>query len=386
MRKRFILAPGPTAVPPEVLAEGGKPLLHHRTPQFQAVFQEACRGLQSVFRTKEPVLTFAATGTGGMEAAVANLTSPGDKVLVASCGHFGNRWRDIATAYGCAVEHVEAPWGEPVDAAEVKKRLKEQRNCGVVFTTLNETSTGVRNELESLAKAAHDAGALIVVDAVSGLGAAPCEVDAWGLDVVVAGSQKGFMMPPGLVFVSVNAEAQKRAAKSKNPRFYFSFEKALKKLQEGTLPDTPFTPAVSLIFQLKAGLELILQEGLEKVWRRHAVLAEAVRAGVTALGLRLFAPSAPSPAVTAVHAPEGVDGGKISKMFRDVYGITIAGGQGKVKGKIFRIGHLGYVDTSDALLGVAVLEMVLTRLGVAVPLGAGVKAVEEVLLAHPDEA
>jgi aspartate aminotransferase-like enzyme len=382
MRKKHIMAPGPTPIPAEVLAEGGMPIMHHRTPQFQAIFKAANEGLGMFFRTKQPVMTFASVGTGVMESAVANLTSPGEKVLVASSGHFGNRWKDICQAYQVQADLYEAEWGQAIDPQEVKKRLKASPDVKLVFTTLNETSTGVVNDIQALAKVVHEAGALIVVDAISGLGAMPCETDAWGIDLVLSGSQKGFMIPPGLGFVCAAPAAVEKTKTAKNPRYYFSYDKALKKLTEGTLPDTPFTPAISLIIQVKKALDLVREEGMEKVWQRHAGLAKATRAGVQALGLKLFAPTAPSNALTAVEAPDGIDSGLINKTFRDTYGISIAGGQAKVKGKIFRIGHLGYVDGSDVILGVATLEMVLTKLGKKVPLGMGVKAAEEILLAE----
>jgi len=380
MMKKFIMAPGPTAIPAEVLAEASMPIPHHRTPGFQAMFKAASEGLQLFFRTKNPVITFASVGTGAMEAAVANLTSPGEKVLVASSGWFGKRWNDICKVYSVQTDYYECEWGQAVDPAEVEKRLKANPEIKLVFTTLNETATGNLNDVQSLAKVAHAAGALIVVDAVSGLGAAPCETDGWGLDVVVSGSQKGFMIPPGLSFTSVNPAATEKNKIAKNPRFYFSYEKALKKLTEEKMPDTPFTPAISLVIQLKKALELIHQEGMENVWKRHAGLAKATRAGVEALGLKLYAPKSPSPAVTSVISPEGIDSGLINKAYRDTYGISIAGGQGPANGKIFRIGHLGYVDGSDTILAIARLEMILHKLGKPVPLGAGVKAVQQVLL------
>jgi len=382
MRKKYIMAPGPTPIPAEVLAEAGLPIMHHRTPQFQAIFKAAHEGLQMFFRTKNPVMTFASVGTGAMESAVVNLTSPGEKVLVASSGHFGNRWKDICKVYGVEADHYESEWGQAVDPQEVAKRLKAAPGVKLVFTTLNETSTGVVNDVKTLAQVAHEGGALLVVDAISGLGAMPCETDAWGLDVVLSGSQKGFMIPPGLGFVCANQAAVEKSKTAKNPRYYFSYEKALKKLTEEKMPDTPFTPAISLIIQVRKALELIHQEGMEKVWERHAGLAKATRMGVAALGLKLFAPQAPSNALTAVESPDGIDSGLINKTFRDTYGISIAGGQGKAKGKIFRIGHLGYVDGSDVILGVATLEMVLHRVGKKVPLGTGVKAAQEVLLAE----
>jgi aspartate aminotransferase-like enzyme len=382
MMKRFVMAPGPTPIPPEVLAVASMPIIHHRTPGFQVIFKSAHEGLQKFFRTKNPVMTFASVGTGVMESAVANLTSPGEKVLVASCGNFGNRWANIAKAFGVQAEHYEVEWGTAVDPQEVAKRLKASPDIKLVYTTLNETSTGVINDIKTLTKVAHDAGALIVVDAISGLGAAPFETDAWGVDVVLSGSQKGFMIPPGLAFVCANQAALDKAKASKNPKFYFSWEKAVKKLVEEKMPDTPFTPAVSLVIQLDVALKQIHEEGMEKVWARHEGLAKATRAAVLALGLKLVAPTAPSPAITSIYAPEGVSGGDVNKMFRDVYGITIAGGQDKLKGKIFRLGHLGYADGSDTLLAIARLEMVLTKLGYKAALGAGVKAAQEVLLAE----
>ncbi len=380
MMKKFIMAPGPTAIPAEVLAEASMPIPHHRTPGFQALFKGATEGLQLFFRTKNPVITFASVGTGAMEGAVANMTSPGEKVLVASSGWFGKRWNDICKVYGVQTEYYECEWGQAVDPAEVEKRLKANPDIKLVFTTLNETSTGNLNDVQAISKVAHAAGALIVVDAVSGLGATPCETDGWGLDVVVSGSQKGFMIPPGLSFTSVNPAAAEKSKASKNPKFYFSYEKALKKLTEEKMPDTPFTPAISLVIQLKKALELIHQEGMENAWKRHAGLARATRAGVEALGLKLYAPKAPSPAVTSVISPEGIDSGLINKAYRDTYGISIAGGQGPAKGKIFRIGHLGYVDGSDTILAIARLEMILHKLGKPVALGTGVAAAQKVLL------
>jgi aspartate aminotransferase-like enzyme len=382
MLKKYIMAPGPTPIPAEVLAEASLPIIHHRTPQFQAIFKTVNEGLQSFYKTKNPVMTFASVGTGAMESAMANLTSPGEKILVASSGHFGNRWAEIAKAYGVSAELYEAEWGRAVDIEEVRKRLKASPDVKIVFSTLNETSTGVLNDIQALTKVVHEAGAIIVVDAISGLGAAPFETDAWGVDVVVSGSQKGFMIPPGLAFVSINPAGLEKNKTAKNPRYYFSYEKALKKLTEEKMPDTPWTPAVSLVIQLKKALELIHQEGMEAIWKRHASLAKATRAGVGALGLQLFAPTAPSPALTSVVSPEGIDSGLINKTFRDTYGISIAGGQGKVKGKIFRLGHLGYADGSDVLLEMARLEMVLHKVGKKVALGSGVKAMQEILLAE----
>ncbi len=380
MRKKFIMAPGPTPIPAEVLVQAALPIIHHRTPGFQAIFKNCHEGLRYFFRTQNPVITFASVGTGAMESAVANLTSPGEKVLVASIGHFGNRWVEICKAYNVDVVHYEAEWGTALEPGEVKRQLASHPGVRLVFCTLNETSTGAVNKIEPIARAAHEAGALIVVDAISGLGAEPFETDAWGVDVVLSGSQKGFMLPPGLAFVALNAAARARAEESKNPKYYFSYNKALKKLVGEKMPDTPFTPAVSLIIQLEKALELVRAETMERVWERHAKLARATRAGVEAIGLKLFAPTSPSPAVTSVWAPEGINANAITKSFRDDYGISIAGGQAQLLGKVFRLGHLGYADLSDTLLTLGILEIVLTKLGVKVPLGAGVKAVEEIAI------
>ncbi len=382
MRKKFIMAPGPTPIPAEVLVAAAMPIIHHRTPGFQAIFKTCHEGLQYFFRTKNPVITLASVGTGAMESAVSNLTSPGEKVLVASIGHFGNRWAEICKAFGVNAVHYETEWGKALDPAEVKKQLDANPGIKLVYCTLNETSTGAINDIQALTKVVHEAGALIVVDAISGLGAAPFETDAWGVDVVLSGSQKGFMMPPGLAFAAINPAAMAKVAEAKNPKYYLSWTKAVKKLTEEKMPDTPFTPAVSLVIQLEKSLEIIKQETMEKIWERHAKLAKATRAGVTALGLKLFAPTCPSPAVTSVHAPEGIDGAAVNKAFRDQYGISIAGGQGKVKGKIFRLGHLGYADLSDTLLAMGILEIVLTKLGMKVSLGTGVKAVQEIAIAE----
>ncbi len=380
MKKKYVMAPGPTPIPSEVLAEAGQPIIHHRTPQFQEILKASEIALQKIFRTNHPVIIFPSVGTGAMESAVANLTSPGETVLVASSGHFGNRWKEICQAFQVQVDHYETEWGKPIDSMEVQKRLKANSNIHLVFSTFSETSTGVRNDIQALAKVTQAQNALLVVDAISGLGAMPLETDLWGVDVVVAGSQKGFMIPPGLSFVSVSPKALEKSKNSKSPKYYFSYEKSVKKLVEGKSPDTPFTPAITLVIQLRKALELIEKEGIENVWKRHEILARMTRTAVKALGLPLLAPDSPSDALTAVSCPEGLDGGAVSKMFRDDYGISIAGGQGKLTGKIFRMGHLGYIDSSDVILGIATLEMVLNRLGKSVPLGAGVKTVQEIIL------
>lgn len=377
MQKKYLLAPGPTPVPPEVLAAMAQPIIHHRTPEYREIFAEVNEGLKYVFQTKNDVLTFAASGTGAMEAAVANLLSPGDKALVVEGGKFGERFREIGEAYGVEVVPIKVEWGKAVELVLMRQKLKEEREIKAVFTTLCETSTGVVNDIKAMGEIVSGEEAVLVVDAISGLGAMELQSDDWNVDVVVAGSQKGLMIPPGLAFASVSEKAWKLAKESKLPKYYFSFLKAKESLDK---TDHPFTPAISLVIALREALRKIREEGLENVLYRHARLARATRAAVTALGLKLFATEAPSNAVTAVKVPEGIDGVALVKNMREKYGVTIAGGQSQLKGKIFRIAHLGYTDTFDLSVAISALEMALSELGYKVELGAGVKAAEEVLL------
>jgi aspartate aminotransferase-like enzyme len=379
MFKKRLMTPGPTDVPPSVLAEAAKPLMHHRTPQFRKILTEVVAALKRVFNTEADLLIYPAAGTGGMESAVANLCSPGDHILVASCGNFGNRWTDIAKAYGVQSEHYEVEWGFPVEPTEIKKRLAADPTIKAVFTTLSETSTGIESDIRAIGEIVAQTSAVLVVDAISGLGAIPLKTDAWKADVVVAGSQKGLMIPPGLAIVSISAKAWELAKVSKCPKFYFSWEKAQKAMKAEPLADTPYTSSISLIMQLAESLRLIEAEGLEAVWERHARLAHATQAAMQALGLKLFAPKQASNAVTAIWVPEGVDVSKLFKTIRDIYGITLATGQGKVKGKIFRIGHLGYADDWDVIATVAAVERALLEQNYALTLGAGVAAAEKVL-------
>ena len=382
MKKAYLLTPGPTPVPEDVLSAMARPIFHHRTPQYQAIFMEVHRGLQEVFRTRQSVHTFASSGTGAMEAAVANLLSPGDRALVIKGGKFGERFAEICQAYGIQVTSVEVPYGQAVRPNAVEAALAKDPSIKVVFTTLCETSTGVVHPIESIAKVVSKTPAVLVVDAISGLLACPLETDAWGVDVVVVGSQKGLMLPPGLGFISVSEKAWNLVEASRSPRYYFDLRFCKKAM---AAQDTPFTPPVSLVVGLKAALDLILKEGVDAMLARHANLAAATRAAAAALGLELFAPDAPSEAVTALKSPAGVDSGKIIKMMRDEYGVSIAPGQAEMKGKVFRIAHMGYIQPFDLILGISCLEIVLTRLGVPITLGAGVRAVEESLLAAKTE-
>jgi serine---pyruvate transaminase len=366
--KQYLLTPGPTPVPPEVLAAISQPVVHHRGPDFKPVYERTLTRLREVFRTNQEVLLFAAAGTGAMESAVSNLCSPGERVLVVSAGHFGERWRAIASAYGGQVETLEYEWGEIPNADDVAARLQELGGAKAVFITHSETSTGVVCDLQALAAAAGEQGALSVVDAVSSLGAVPLEMDAWGLDVVVAGSQKALMTPPGLAMVSASERAW--AGLGESPRFYFDWERTRK--GQSTL-DAPFTPPVSLVAGLDVALGILLDQGLEAVFDRHVRLGRACREGAKAMGLELFSPDDDrSAVVTAIRAPDGIDANELVRGLRDRFGITIANGQATLKGKIFRIGHIGYFDVFDITTALAAVELVLADLGAEIERGVAV--------------
>jgi aspartate aminotransferase-like enzyme len=365
--KRYLFTPGPTPVPPEVLAATAQPMVHHRGPDFRIVYERCLARLKQVFRTENEVLLYAASGTGPMESAVANLCSPGDRVCVVAAGSFGNRWAAIAEAYGCEVDRLDYEWGDIPFAEDLASRLAE-RESSVVLLTHSETSTGVVADVQSLVAAAKGGGAISVVDAVSSLGAVPLETDEWGVDVVVSGSQKALMTPPGLALVSVSQAAW--AARGTSPRFYFDWERT-RKAQE--LFDAAFTPAVSLVLGLDVALGMLLERGLEAAFERHVRLGRACREGIKAMGLELFSPDNDSAAVvTAVHAPDGVDAGELLLLLRDRHGVTLAPGQGPLKGKIFRIGHIGYFDVFDIGTALAAVELALTELGADIERGVAV--------------
>jgi serine---pyruvate transaminase len=370
--KKYLFTPGPTPVPPQVLAALAEPVIHHRSPDFRPVYERCLARLREVCRTNEDVLLFGASGTGAFESAVANIVSPGEPHLVVSAGSFGERWVAVATAYGADVDHLRYAWGETPDPDDVRARLRE-RNAKAVWVVHSETSTGVVADVQAMAAAAKEAGALIVVDAVSSLGAVPCETDAWGLDVVVSGSQKALMTPPGLGLCAVSAAA--RAATGSSPRFYFDWERTRKAQAKF---DAAFTPPVSLVAALDVALGLLLEEGLEGAFERHVRLGRAARAGVKAMGLELFSPDEDrSAVVTAVRAPEGIGGGDIVKALRERFGMTIAGGQGELQGKIFRLGHIGWFDVFDITTMLAAVEVVLAELGADVERGVAVTAALE---------
>ncbi len=366
--KRYLLTPGPTPVPPEVLAAISQPVVHHRGPDFKPVYERSLARLREVFRTERDVLLFASAGTGAMESAVANLSSPGERVLVVSAGHFGERWRAIASAYGADVEALEYAWGEIPAADDVAARLQELGGAKAVFLTHSETSTGVVCDLQALTAAVNEHGALSVVDAVSSLGAVPLETDAWAVDVVVSGSQKALMTPPGLAMVAVSERAW--AGRGESPRFYFDWERTRK--GQATL-DAPFTPPVSLVAGLDVALGILIDQGLEAVFDRHVRLGRACREGAKAMGLELFSPDEDrSAVVTAIRAPDGIDATELVRGLRDRFGITIANGQSALKGKIFRIGHIGYFDVFDITTALAAVELVLADLGAEIERGVAV--------------
>jgi serine---pyruvate transaminase len=366
--KRYLLTPGPTPVPPEVLAAISQPVVHHRSPDFRPIYERCLTRLGQVFRTRGEVLLFGSAGTGAMESALSNICSPGERMLVVSAGNFAERWAAIAAAYGAEVEKVDYAWGEVPSADDVSSRLRELGGAKAVLITHSETSTGVVCDVQALAAAASDAGALSVVDAVSSLGAVPLETDAWVLDVVVSASQKALMTPPGLAMVSVSGRAWE--ARGTAPRFYFDWERT-RKAQEKL--DAPFTPPVSLVAGLDVALGLLLDEGLEAVFDRHVRLGRACREGAKAMGLELFSPDEDSSAVvTAIRAPEGIDATEVVRGLRDRFGITIANGQAGLKGKIFRIGHIGYFDVFDVTTALAAAELVLTDLGADIERGVAV--------------
>lgn len=377
MKKNYLLTPGPTPLPPEICEALSRPIIHHRTPQFQSILKEAEEGLKEVFQTKNDVFILTSSGTGAMEAAVVNLLSWGDKALVIQGGKFGERWTELCEAYGIKPIVINVEWGKALDPAVLKQYLEKEQAVKAVFATLCETSTGVTFDIKALAQAIRDTEAVLVVDAISGLGAVDLAMDDWGVDVVVCGSQKGLMLPPGLGFISVSKKAWKLVEASQCPKYYFDLKDAKKALEK---TDTPFTPAIGLVIALNEALKIMRQEGLENIFKRHHKLAEATRAAMVALGLELFSLDAGSDAVTAVKVPAGVDGEKLVKTMRDEYGVTIAGGQGEMKGKLIRIAHMGYISEFDIILGISCLEKVLKKMGYNFVIGAGVAAAQEVLL------
>jgi len=378
MKKKYLLAPGPTPVPEHVSLEMAQPMMHHRTPQFSAIFKDAAEDAQYLFQTKQDVLILASTGTGGMEGCITNLFSPGDKVLVVNGGKFGERWGKISEAYGLEVVWVDVDWGKAVDPDAVKSILDKDKDIRGILVQASETSTTAAHPIEALSRLTRDRDDIIlVVDAITGLGVFDLPMDSWGSDAMITGSQKALELPPGLALVGLSEKAWKFADQSTCPHFYFDFKKERKNLANQT---SAYTPAVSLVIGLRRVLKDIREAGLENVFRRHNRLARATRAATAALGLEMVAPDSPADSATGVFVPDGVDGGKLVKTLRDEFGVTMAGGQDQWKGKVVRIAHLGHVDNFDVVIGISALEMALKKCGAQVELGKGVAAAEEILM------
>ena len=375
MPKYRLLTPGPVAVPERVREAMSRTLPHHRTPEFRRLFEQVRGGLGEVFQTRRDVLILGSSGTGAMEAAVVNTLERGRRVVVVRAGKFGERWGEICEAHGVEPHYVDVEWGRAVEPRAVRDAFERVPDAAALLVQASETSTGVFHPVRELAELARERpGRLILVDGISGVGVHDLPFDAWGIDVLVSGSQKSWLLPPGLAFVALSERAEAAVASCSNPRFYFDLRREL-----AAQPDdqTAWTPPVSLIVGLREALDAILADGLPAAFERHRLLAEATRAAMRALDLELLAPESPSHACTAVRVPGGLDGRRFVKHLRERYGVEIAGGQGRLAGRIFRIGHMGDVDPLDALTAVAAVEMGLADLGYPAKLGEGVRAAQE---------
>ena len=375
--KRYLLTPGPTVVPPEVLLRMSQPLIHHRTPEFEALFAQVQEKLQWLFQTKQTVLILAASGTGAMEAAVSNTCSPGDTVIVVNGGKFGERWLKISQAFGAKVVELKVEWGAAVTVDAVAQALEAHPDARAVLVQASETSTTVLHPVEQISALTRNTNTLLVVDGITSVGATDTPMDRWGIDILVTGSQKALMLPPGLAFLAVSDKAWTRVEATRQPRYYFDLRREHKEQQKHT---TAYTPAISLINGLHEVLRLMQEEGLEHIFARHSLLAAASRAAAQAMGLRLLAPASPSPAATGIWLPDGVDGSRLLKYMRDRMGVDIAGGQDHLKGKVVRVSHIGYAGPFDVITAISTLEMALRRFGQEIGLGSGVRRAEEILL------
>ena len=377
MKKYQLMAPGPTPVPSEVLLAMARPMIHHRTPEYAALFDEVRAGLKRLVQTRQDVLTPACTGTGAMEAAVANTLSASDRVIVVNAGAFAQRWMAIAKAYRLQIVELAAPHGETVTPERVADALRTHQDVKAVLVQHSESSTGVLHDVRAYAQVTAGTDAIVIVDAVSSLGIADVPMDAWAIDVLVSASQKGLMLPPGLGIVALSDKAWSMAARSSSPKFYLDLVEERKYASKN---EARFTPAVSIMVGLREVLRMIEAEGLVNVFRRHDRLSRATRAGAEALGLRLFVKATPSPALTAIEVPSGVDADRVVEGFATSHNITIDGGRGPTKGKIFRIGHMGYAAETDVIIALAALEQVLADLGQPVDFGASVRAAQKVFV------
>ena len=374
MKKRWLFTPGPTPIPPEALLAMAQPIDYHRSEGTVALIKDVLEKLKHVFQTENDVLFLTSSGTGGMEGAVANLLSRGDKVIVIRSGKFGERWGEICTAFGVEIIPIDVTYGNAVDPQAVETLLTQHPDVQAIYATLCETSTGVLHDIEALARLTRVRSTLLIVDAVSGLGADDLQMDNWGVDVVVSCAQKGLMTPPGLSVVALNQRAWNAVERSNLPKYYFDFRKAF---EAGLRGSVPYTPAVTLLTALQCALNRICEAGIRRTIARHSRLAAATRSAVKALGLSLFAAS-PANTVTSIRLPEEVDGKAFINLMLDRYGITYAGGQSQLSGKIVRIAHLGWMDESDVIVAIAAFERGLAEIGCDIPLGAGVTAAQEV--------
>lgn len=377
MIKRYLLSPGPTPIPNEVQLAMAQTMIHHRTPEFAVFLEEARQGLKPLFGAGNDVILLASSGTGAMEAAVANLFSPEEKVIVINGGKFGERWLRLCRAFGLQAVEIKVQWGAAVEVGAVEQALRAHPDAGGVLIQASETSTTTLHPVREVAALTRDRGPLLVVDGVTAVGVLPVPMDDWGIDALVTGSQKALMLPPGLAFIGLSDRAWQRTRETRSPRFYFDLELERKGQASGS---TAFTPAVSLVFGLCAALKLMREEGLERVYARHDRMARATRAAALALGLRLLAPDSPSPAATGLYVPEGADGEALLEYLRARMGVTFAEGQDHLQGKVIRIAHVGHMGAFDVVVAVAALEMAFRKFGLPVTLGQGVAAAQEVLL------
>ncbi len=375
IKKYYLLSPGPTPVPESVLAAAAEPIIHHRTPEFSRIFMETTEGIKYVFGTNEEVFILTSSGTGGMEAAIVNTLSPGDKVIVINSGKFGGRWGSLCQAYGVNCKEIVLEWGRDFTKDDLEAAIKADAGVKAVLATLSETSTGALFDVQGFADVVSKTDAILVVDGISGVGATACPMDKWKIDVLVSGSQKSFMIPPGLAYIAFSPKAWKRVETSRLPKFYFDAIRAKKNLEKQT---TPWTPAISLIIQQKKSLDIIKEMGLEKFYAHHRILGESTRAGIRALGLEIVA-QRPGNILTAVKTPPGLDGVELVKVMQDKYRVYIAGAQDPNKGKFFRIAHLGYMGGFDVITALSALELALADMGYKFEMGASIKAAENIL-------
>jgi aspartate aminotransferase-like enzyme len=381
MIKKYIMTPGPTPISEEVLLEHARPLMHHRSPEFSKIFMAVTEKLKKLFKTKNDIFILTSSGTGAMEAAVTNSFSRGDKVLVASAGNFGERFKKISSIFNLEVISLDYEWGDTVDPADIKKVLDENPDVKGVMVQLSETSTGALNDIKEIGNIVKKYPAILIVDAISGLGASDLRTDEWGLDMVVGGSQKALSAPTGIAFISVSDKAWKLIQKSDLPKFYFDLTTA-KNYSLKTPPQTPWTPGISIIVAINKALDMLLEEGLEKLFKRHRIMSLAVQKSVEKLGLRLLVEDEDKRgfSVTSIKVPEGIDAKELTRMMRVKYGVTIAGGQGKLTGKIIRIGHLGYFGIFDIIIAISALEITLNELGYKFEIGSGIGEAEKVFI------